>query len=1274
MANYEEIPQSLYNAALLGTALSKQMGEVAGQRTSMENAARSATLTAGVASGRIKGQQLSHADASRLAQGVTHVPSFFSNPLGFFAGEARQVGHEAGQIVGSFSKIPQGIASLGEGVGETLKTAVTPPWMRTKQEEQGNKLVKQIKLAGHEIAHPTQHPLGALLNLAAIASPALGGVAKGAGAVSRAAETFPGAEASGVARAAAKVSRLGSVEGRAPVTLSPGMTEKNIEALKALNPNVDLNTVKAAEVPRYYKATAPFVKYAVQKPFDYVLSKAKRLPVPGRQAGNVEEFYGNLFGRRIINRARAQQQAGVNEAFANGPVKDFLETVERMKAKADNPAAGDMQHAAMLLHAMGIDNLDRLDNYAELLRKGEDVDGPVQNATEMQAAQYRANKLFQDDRFRALIENPTDDMKEAAYQLRRVNVHLATIAEERLNPTIHEESGAFGRRKALEDKTVEEMRHELPAWAQAHAPFARGLQAIQDSLMGRETAEVIPSAMDLARGLYIPDKPAVAKTIQEAIDSFKEDRANGESQLDRQEKPGYIAGNTLYQKIATAFQHRFGMEPEQAQALARGVPLGGPGSEIIPTYVPSVSADVGAHFGVQPGGLLRRLIRPTPLDRKGEELPDYYTMKRPFRPRNITAYNVAIGQPLGFSHDAAYTAFMNGSMRMDPEMIARNAYNVYRGILGNKLNDQMIDKIAVKTTDGTVRIFDNEGDMNVALGPLAAKYQFLPVNVWRDFFNEDVQLQRDMADVFTSNPDASPEEAMRQMEEYAEESAQRLVSGMTQKAGMSGKRFGQGVAVPRTFVDTIMKHRQVAEMGTGIARVESYVLSRWKYMQLTMMPAWMMRTSIGHGLIALIDGTMNPTYWVQANRYFSEANKPTEESLSAMEQFNGAGDRVLNPQPLPYAVNQGGMIREMADTGQMKLRQNPMAKLIGSAVHTQTNWQRRAIFLRKLDVEAKQRMAELGTAFDHPGGFMNSKNIDAVLDPAIQREVLKYPGLIENVFDQLSQVSYTFGEMSPWERKLIKFGLPFWGWYKFISKFVWKLPFNYPGRAEAFHMLGNIGNEWQENNLGPIPPYLESALWLSHANPTAVKYINLYGLNPMADVMNPLGRQGMLQGAVRMGQMSPILQSVMAGYGINPLTGQSERIDPRTGIEADRFGTLFNVRTGEELEGPFQANPLQRAFGTFARSFPEVRAVELGLTGGNPVFPESIPLLHEQPIGVQPTTRRGGNLLSALEQEFGAQMRTYNLGKYQANFLKNLAEATRKNPKTIRKEQQKLEE
>ena len=764
--------------------------------------------------------------------------------------------------------------------------------------------------------------------------------------------------------------------------------------------------------------------------------------------------------------------------------------------------------------------------------------------------------------------------------------------------------------------------------------------------------------------------------VERAVESLKKDLTDAEPMFDRQQDPNYIQGNNLFEKIAAALHDQLGVEPEVAQSFARGVALGSPDGPILPTYVPSVSGEK-LKFGVRRDPLKTKVGRVLGVSKFDGALsgidkqPTFYDFKRPFNPRTASAQTIGLGPSMNYMKEANYAAFLKGVTRLDPEAIARNAYTIQRDLITKRLNQQMIDRLAIKAPDGSAKLYNGEGEMFKDLGTQAALYKFVPIDTWRNFFKSKTELEAEVAHALDGG--LSENDLMAEIEGLADESAQRFVSEELSKASAG---HTQGVALPITYIKTIIAHARLSEEGNVVGRAMSFLTGRWKSAVLSLMPSWFLRTTLGHGLIAVIDGTVNPKFWTQAHDYFSD--RPIlPEHVKGVMWGKKYGDTVLNPQPLPPGVNQGGMMHELEDLGQggkhgvTDVSQTKMAQTITGGVHISTNFQRRAIFLRSLERGAKQRLAELGQAFEHPGGFWNAKNIDAVLDPAWRAEVLKYPDLIEHAFDQLGKVSYTFGEMSPWERKLVKFGMPFWGWYKFINKFAWGLPINYPGRSAAIAAVGRLGTEEHEK-LGAIPDYLNGALWFDHKDLSNARYINLYGLNPLNDFGNPMGPGGPVESMVRLGQFAPLLQSAMAAYGINPLTGGAEGIDPNSGIETGKYGELIDTKTGKELPNIGVVNPLQRGIGTFLRAFPEVRAAELLNTKGNPVYPESIPLLDEHPIAVKPTSRRGYNLPSIAEQEFGVQPRTFDIAKNTALMLKKVNEARKKNVKTIAKAKQKL--
>lgn len=1275
--------QRLYNAALLGASVSKESGEASAESyaASAGEHNRIATLRAGVAAGTIKASSLGAQDQELLAQGLQapkiKVPSVVSDPLGFVGGLIGNAASDVGSFASNPTHILQGIAKLG---GDFAKELFIPPTLNKSKP-----FTKDIEGIGKSVVHdfssPKQiyeHPLNPVLDVAGALSGGAGLAVKGARALSDVSKF------GSLARGAQKVVKWADTT-REPL-LDP-VRQQALERLKGLTPG---------GVSRTY-STNPFTRAFIQKPVDALLDKTGQLQIPGTDQ-SIQQFRFNRAIGRLADTRRARASTGANESFLGSPAaKGFQKAVKDMQARSLSQAEYVQKLEAVFLRGRGFHSLDQVDEYVNQLRAGHDELENLQNEGELPkmtvdeeaSRDWRANTLYTDPRFRDMFEHPSEDMNRLSHWMDRLNVENGAKLQDEghltgLPPEVSERAvlGPFAK---LTDRTVEEIAHELPPELSLDNRFARGLQQYHDLLAtrGKRIEEAapgeLPTPQELA-GMIPHGAPADREALMSRlIKSYLEDVAGQGSQWDRLQKPDYIAGKGLFQKAANSIHEHLGVPQEQAQAFARGIPLGEETGPILPKYIPSVGGH-GAEFGVTPMKAFEA-FRNRFLLQDQERAPVWHTLKRPYAPKNLQVSTVALGPSQGYLRDAEWDSFLNGTMRVDPETIMRNAFTIHKDILGRELSDTAVEKIALKK-DGRMMFLNGQRDLELIDPKLAATHTVVPISLYRSFFQTAAELGGQAAAIAKDLID-NPEEVKKAWEDLADEKAHEFIQGIREDAGIKGPRVGQGVALPNAYIKRVMDHMKVAENGNLMSRLMARFMSRWKFMQLAMMPSWLLRTTIGHGLIALVDGTMPLGKYSMAALKYGKTDGVMSSSLHDISWGEKYGNDQLgvrsvhpryNPQPLPPGVNQGTMIHELEDVGRGKVVKNYFAKNIQHGVHDITNFQRRAIFLRKLDIAVKQHLAELGKSFDHPGGFWNFKNIDAALDPAWREHVMMHPDLMEHLFDQLSHVSYTFGDMSPWERKLIKMGIPFWGWYKFISKFTWSMPLNYPGRAAALEMLGKIGAE-DTSSLGPIPSYLEGALWLNHPSDLSkAKYINLYGMNPFADILNPFGKEGLFQGSIRLGQMSPLIQAAMAAYGINPITGGLERVDPKTGYETDRYGNLINVATGEQSPGVFAVHAPERFIGALMREFPEARALELLENHGNPGFPESIPLIDAKPIAVNPLTRRGGNWGSALQQEFGFQVRNEDLAKFQADRAKSIAEAISKNRKTLTKEQTKIAE
>jgi hypothetical protein len=409
-----------------------------------------------------------------------------------------------------------------------------------------------------------------------------------------------------------------------------------------------------------------------------------------------------------------------------------------------------------------------------------------------------------------------------------------------------------------------------------------------------------------------------------------------------------------------------------------------------------------------------------------------------------------------------------------------------------------------------------------------------------------------------------------------------------------------------------------------------------------------------------LSGVWNPRDYIEAMRYFEVQHLPKDYSGFRKTLQPGLKDFHETPEAtgraVPPGVVQGMPHSDFGQIGQHEFAKASIAPAITGGVHRIANFQRRAAFLSILNRVVKQHFAELGEAFELPHGIRNYANLDKVMTD--------HPEWVSQVLNELDRVSYTFGQMSPWERRLAKNILPFWGWYRFVSKFVWTMPLTMPGRTLAITRLGQIGQS-DQNLLGPMPDWLRASIMFDTHNLSKVHYFSMLGLNPLGDVMNPSAG---FQGLVRLGQMSPIIQAALEGAGYNTLTGGLESIDPASGI-VEVNGRFVNIHTGQMYDSLDQASlgaDVSRFFGGLMRSFPEIRLAELASTKGLPVYPESIPFVNERPI---PTTNTknvsAGGLLASYA---GVAPRTYDLQKYQLNLLKDIKRAMSTSRRAVIKE------
>jgi hypothetical protein len=402
------------------------------------------------------------------------------------------------------------------------------------------------------------------------------------------------------------------------------------------------------------------------------------------------------------------------------------------------------------------------------------------------------------------------------------------------------------------------------------------------------------------------------------------------------------------------------------------------------------------------------------------------------------------------------------------------------------------------------------------------------------------------------------------------------------------------------------------------------LINKWRTWTLAYMPRWWINTAVGSAILNLIKGVWNPRDYIEAKR-------------------------LLHSGKLPAGVHLGGFAEQEALEGASGLlTARAPTRGLYRMVENLESYFRTASFVHSLKKEHRRAMRGIGNILGDYKPVMRSemKHSDFI------DHLLENPTLVEHAIDDVNQFAYNMNELGPVERRYVRAFVPFWGWYKFITKLVWRLPVDYPGRTLILSKLGEIGAN-QEGLLGPIPDWMKGSIFLN-SDKAHLSFLPTRGLNPFAQFANPFSPAGTVQGLMSWGQLSPVIQAAAAGAGLDTLTGGPSQISPESGVGQDFWGNPIDVVNGKVLENVGQKQGLARTAGTFLRSFPQFRIGEAWFEGGNPVFPESIPIIHDRPKSVRPETRRPFSLGGILGQYSGINPRTTDLNASQLLDLKRI--------------------
>jgi hypothetical protein len=168
--------------------------------------------------------------------------------------------------------------------------------------------------------------------------------------------------------------------------------------------------------------------------------------------------------------------------------------------------------------------------------------------------------------------------------------------------------------------------------------------------------------------------------------------------------------------------------------------------------------------------------------------------------------------------------------------------------------------------------------------------------------------------------------------------------------------------------------------------------------------------------------------------------------------------------------------------------------------------------------------------------------------------------------------------MTPLERSIIRYFMPFYGWTKHILEYTATYPIDHPYRAAVLSQM--IAQEWQDWNTG-IPQSMMYLFQIGGVNANGdVTAVDLRQLDPLRSVTDVFTMAGFLS------SLNPAIQNVvLPAIGVNPASGGPEDLYPQMTIDSF-YGT----------EQPVPQNPLNVLENGIAGYVPQATAIETALS------------------------------------------------------------------------------
>lgn len=329
--------------------------------------------------------------------------------------------------------------------------------------------------------------------------------------------------------------------------------------------------------------------------------------------------------------------------------------------------------------------------------------------------------------------------------------------------------------------------------------------------------------------------------------------------------------------------------------------------------------------------------------------------------------------------------------------------------------------------------------------------------------------------------------------------------------------------VPKTTLRNL--ERIAAPLDNGFTTLMDPIMGMFRTSVLALAPRWQLNNIVGGGMIAAVEDPGILTYMAQTLKAMK-----ADDISSLPDHIKDVADRI------GIGTGLGQLPRESLEWNRIAAEstfQFAAGKTMGRLLDETAMARGKVSGLIQKAYKANEFIDDAYRAAAYLRGY--DKSITAGLSP-VEAEAA---GI------QLSRkILQRWDEMTPLERTVMRYSVPFYGWAKFIMPYVLKYPFDHPLRAAIMSSITR--NEIHDMGTG-LPERFLNAFFLGHPDSKGhVRAIQVGGLNPFSGVSNYFTMAGLA------GNLNPIAASLLQAMGVDTANGGPElypelTYDPESG-------------------------------------------------------------------------------------------------------------------------------